>query len=78
MGAREIECEHRRPWLWLLAGLSVSAVLIVAGIGVYQPRARKLYRRVTKRPLQAGDTYRGAAAIHSLHEGASIAIERRE
>jgi len=36
MDAPEIEREHRRPRLWLLAGLAVSAVLIVFGIGAYQ------------------------------------------
>jgi len=35
MDAREIERDHRRPRLWLLAGLAVSAALITAGIAAY-------------------------------------------
>jgi len=35
MDAREIERDHRRPRLWLLAGLAVCAALITAGIAAY-------------------------------------------
>ena len=69
MDTGEFEGERHRPWLWLLGGLTISALLIAVGIGVFryddQP-AVALDASAGPRPLQEIRFQDGTGQAHTL------------